>query len=101
MDERRRSKRISVFLEIKEINHKPLGDTYLLNVSEHGARIDTPIRFNSGDQVDFSFILPDMAKEIHRCGKVVWVLPHPSKPKNFLIGLEFSTPWEIGSSIPE
>jgi Tfp pilus assembly protein PilZ len=99
MDERRRAKRISVFLEIKEINHKPLGDTYLLNVSEIGAKIETPVRYNSGDPVEFSFILPDIAKEIHRSGNVVWVLPHPSKPEHFLIGLEFSTPWEIGRRV--
>ncbi|MGA9755391.1 MAG: PilZ domain-containing protein [Desulfobaccales bacterium] len=96
MEERRRDKRISVFLEIKEINNQPMGGTYLLNVSETGAKIETPIRYNSGDPVEFSFILPDMAKEIHRRGHVVWVLPHPSKPEHFLVGLDFSTPWEIG-----
>jgi Tfp pilus assembly protein PilZ len=99
MDERRRAKRISVYLEIKEINHKPLGDTYLLNISETGAKIDTPIKYAAGDPVEFSFILPDMAKEIHRSGQVVWVLPHPSKPGRSLVGLDFSTPWEIGRRV--
>jgi Tfp pilus assembly protein PilZ len=101
MKERRRAKRISVFLEVKEINHKPMGDTNLLNISENGAKIETPKEYASGDPIEFSFILPDMAKEIHRGGRVIWVLPHPSKPGQFLVGLEFSTPWELGKRVKE
>ena len=69
MEERRGAKRISVYLEIKEINHKPLGDTYLLDISETGAKIDTPVHYAISDPVEFSFVLPDMAKEIHRAGR--------------------------------
>ncbi len=99
MEERRRAKRISVFLEVKEINHKPLGNTNLLNISETGAKIETPTEYASGDLIEFSFILPDMAKEIHREGRVIWVLPDPSKPGLFLVGLEFSTAWELGKRV--
>jgi hypothetical protein len=42
-----------------------------------------------------------MAKEIHRSGQVVWVLPHPSKPGRSLVGLDFSTPWEIGRRVKQ
>ena len=101
MEERRRTKRIAVFLEIKEIDHKPVGDTYLLNISENGAKIETPTQYASGDQVEFSFILPDMAKEIHRRGQVIWVLPDPAKPGQSLIGIEFTTPWELGRRIKQ
>ena len=59
MEERRRAKRISVYLEIKEINHEPLGNTYLLTSSETGAKIDTPTKYANGDPVEFSFGLPD------------------------------------------
>jgi Tfp pilus assembly protein PilZ len=96
MDERRRAKRISVFLEVKEIDHKPIGNTFLLNLSDSGAKIETPRKYASGDLVEFSFVLPDMKKEIARQGHVVWVLPHPDKPEASLVGLEFSTPWEVG-----
>lgn len=96
MDERRRAKRISVFLEVKEIDHKPIGNTYLLNISDSGAKIETPRKYASGDLVEFSFVLPDMKKEISRQGQVVWVLPHPDNPEASLVGLEFSTPWEVG-----
>jgi Tfp pilus assembly protein PilZ len=96
MEERRKAKRISVFLEVKEIDHKPIGSTFLLNLSDSGAKIVTPRQYASGDLVEFSFVLPDMKKEITRQGHVVWVLPHPDKPEASLVGLEFSTPWEVG-----
>jgi Tfp pilus assembly protein PilZ len=99
MQERRRAQRISVYLQIKEIDRKPPGDAYLLDISETGAKIDTPDHFDVGDPIEFSFVLPDMAKEIHRRGRVVWALPHPSKPGHDLVGLNFSTPWEIGRKV--
>ena len=96
MEERRKAKRISVFLEVKEIDHEPSGSTFLLNISGTGAKIETPRKYASGDLVEFSFVLPEMKKEITRQGHVVWVLPHPDKPEASLVGLEFSTPWEVG-----
>jgi Tfp pilus assembly protein PilZ len=96
MQERRRTKRISVYLEIKTNNHEAKGSTYLLEISETGAKIDTPINYDPGDPVEFSFVLPDMALEIHRRGQAVWVLPHPAKPGRSLVGLDFSAPWELG-----
>lgn len=99
MEDKRRTKRISVFLEVKEINHLPMGDTNLLDISETGAKIETPAKYASGDQVDFSFILPEMSKEIHRSGNVIWVLPHPSKPRYSLVGLEFKTSWKLGKRV--
>ncbi len=96
MEERRKAKRISVFLEIKEINHKPSGSTFLLNISDSGAKIQTHRKYAAGDPVDFSFVLPEMKKEISRQGHVVWVLPHPEKPEASLVGLGFSTPREVG-----
>jgi Tfp pilus assembly protein PilZ len=95
MEERRRVKRISVYLEIKENNNESQGSTYLLDISESGAKIDTATRYNDGDTVEFSFVLPDMDKEIYRKGSVIWVLPHPSKPGRSLVGLDFTSNWEI------
>ena len=97
MDERRRSQRISVFLEIKEIDRRPLDDTYLLNFSESGAKIETPIKYAPGDLIDFSFVLPDKITEISRRGQVVWVSPHETRPGNYLVGLIFSDAWELGT----
>ncbi len=96
MEERRKAKRIALFLEVKGIDQQPRGNTFLLNISESGAKIETTRKYASGDLVEFSFVLPDMKKEITRQGHVVWVLPHPEKPDASLVGLEFSTPWHLG-----
>ena len=96
MPERRSSKRISVFLEIKEIDRQPLEDTYLLNFSETGAKIETPFKYAAGDRLEFSFILPDKITEVSRRGLVVWVSPHDTKPGHYLVGLTFSDAWELG-----
>jgi Tfp pilus assembly protein PilZ len=96
MEERRRAKRISVYLEIKENNQDASGNTYLLDISETGAKIETATPYTDGDPVEFSFVLPDMDKEIYRKGSVIWVLPHPTKVGRSLVGLDFITNWEIG-----
>jgi Tfp pilus assembly protein PilZ len=98
MEKRRRAKRVSIFLAIKEVNQKPVSDCHLLDISETGAKIDTSLNFASGDLVEFSFVLPDIAKEIRRTGQVIWVIPNPAKPGNSLVGLEYTAAWELGSS---
>ena len=95
MEERRRAKRISVHLEIKTNNPGSDDSTYLLDISETGAKIDTPNTYGAGDPVEFSFVLPDVSLEIHRRSRAVWVLPHPTRPGRSLVGLDFSTPWEL------
>jgi len=101
MEQKRRTKRVSIFLAISEVNHKPVSDCYLLDISEHGAKIDTPANYASGDLVDFSFVIPDIAQEVRRTGQVIWVLPNPAKPGNSLVGLEYTTAWELGRRVKE
>ncbi len=95
MEERRRSQRISVFLEIKEIDRQPLNDTYLLNFSETGAKIETPTEYVSGDSIEFSFVLPDKVTEVSRQARVVWIRPHGNKPGSYLAGVTFTDDWEL------
>jgi Tfp pilus assembly protein PilZ len=101
MEERRRSQRISVYLEVKVIDGQPLDDTYVLNFSETGAKIETPIEYALGDQIEFIFYLPDKVTAISRQGQVVWVTPHDTKPGNFLVGLSLADEWELGRFIPD
>jgi hypothetical protein len=97
--EKRRTKRVSIFLAISELNHQPVRDCHLLDISEDGAKIDTPANYASGDLVEFSFVIPDIAQEVSRTGKVIWVLPNPSKPGHSLVGLEYTTAWELGKKV--
>jgi Tfp pilus assembly protein PilZ len=100
MEDKRGAQRISVFLEIKEIDHKPQDDTFLLNFSETGAKIETLIQYTPGDHLEFIFYLPDKVTAIHRKGDVVWVTPHETKPGRFVVGLELADEWELGRLIP-
>ena len=101
MGEKRSSQRISVFLEIKEIDRKPQDDIYLLNFSENGAKIEAHFQYTPGDQIEFIFSLPDKVTAICRKGQVVWVSPHHPKPGSFLVGLELADGWELERRIPE
>jgi PilZ domain len=96
MPERRTSRRISVFLEIREIDGKPLDNAQLLDFSESGAKIETPFQHAPGELLKFSFALPDRITEVSRQGKVIWALPHDTKPGYYLVGLEFPDAWELG-----
>jgi Tfp pilus assembly protein PilZ len=101
MDERRRSQRISVFLEVKEIDGQPLDDAYVLNFSETGVKIETPRQYAPGKQLQVIFYLPDKVTAISRKGQVVWVSPDNNKPGNFLVGLELADEWELGRLMPD
>lgn len=101
MGERRNSQRISIFLEIKEIDRQPQNDIYLLNFSETGAKIETSFQYTTGDQIEFIFYLPDKVTSICRKGEVIWVTPHAPKPGSFLVGLELAAEWEMGRTPPQ
>lgn len=101
MGEKRSSQRISIFLEIKEIDRQPQADIYLLNFSENGAKIETPYQYTPGDQIEFIFSLPDKVTAISRKGQVVWISPQDPKPGSFLVGLELAAEWELGRIVPE
>ncbi len=96
MEDRRSSHRISLFLEITEIDRQPRDDTFLLDLSETGAKIETPIQYSPGDQIEFIFYLPDKVTAICRKGQVAWVTPHDAKPGSFLVGLDLADEWELG-----
>ena len=75
MGENRSSQRISIFLEIKEIDRQPQDDIYLLNFSENGAKIEAPFEYTPGDQIEFIFSLPDKVTAICRKGQVTGFRP--------------------------
>lgn len=101
MGENRSSQRISIFLEIKEIDRKPQDDIYLLNFSDTGAKIETPFEYTPGDKIEFIFALPDKITAICRKGQVIWIAPHDPKPGSFLVGLELAAEWELERLVPE
>lgn len=112
MAEKRRFKRIPVYIRIKEIDQNPKGEGNLLNISAFGAQVETPIRYRAGDLIKFIYIPPSpslsdlenenkgnaiwnipkgIVEERLIKGRVIWVAPHPNKENHFLVGLTYST----------
>lgn len=89
MEERRRVPRTVELLKIKEINHQPRDDSFVLDHSPLGATLETPLIFTPGDSMEFSYLLPGEEQETHHWGQVIWTLPSPNKPGHFLAGVEF------------
>ena len=92
MEERRREQRKVEFLEIKEINSQPGDGTYLLDHSQSGAKLETPLTFSVGDAVELVYLRPGETRETRRWGQTIWVLPSPTKPGRYLLGVEFLLP---------
>lgn len=90
-EERRRAPRHPVYLEVRELDGQPGTDSYLLDLSEWGAKLEAPIAFTRGAVVELSFVLPGERGATRRRGRVVWVLPLSSQGRCRL-GLEFSEP---------
>lgn len=85
----RRAKRYPVHLEVKELNGQPVADTYLIDISTLGGRLESPTPLALRDQVEFSFYLPDADSETRLAGVVVWVQPAAGKPGHYHLGVEF------------
>ncbi|OGP71979.1 MAG: hypothetical protein A2Z73_04445 [Deltaproteobacteria bacterium RBG_13_60_28] len=92
MEERRREKRAGEFQEIKEINRQPGDGSHILDLSPSGAKLETTLTFSLGEAVEFAYLKPGEAQETRHWGQVVWVLPSPTKPGRYLLGVEFLLP---------
>ena len=92
----RRAQRYPVHLEVKEINGQPVADTFLLDLSALGARLESTIPLPVRNPVDVSFFLPATNQETRVAGAVVWMKPVLTAPGRYQMGLQFfNTNWEI------
>lgn len=92
----RRSQRYAVHLEVKTINGQPVADTFVLDISSLGARLESPLGLAPMRQVEFTFFLPGGDTETRLVGTVVWMRPVLGAPGRFQMGLKFfSTFWGI------
>lgn len=92
MGERRRHPRTVELLEIKELNRQPGDGSFILDHSPFGAKLESPLAFEAGDVVGFSYQRPGEEQATRCYGRVVWVLPVPFKPGRFFVGVEYFRP---------
>jgi len=92
----RRAQRFPVHLEVKKINGQPVADTFLLDLSALGARLESPMPLAPRNQVEISFFLPATDQETLVAGAVVWMKPMVTAPGRYQMGLQFfNTNWQI------
>lgn len=93
---RRGIKRYPVNVEVVELNGQPTSDTYLLDISIHGTKLETSIPLSRHYRVSISFLLQWLERPITALGRVMWVTPLEESPGRFQMGLKFDHPvWEL------
>lgn len=92
----RRVKRFGVRLTVRLINGQPVRDTYVVDLSSLGARLETDKPLAPRNPVEFTVILPDQQGETRLSGQVMWMRPLLHFPGRFHLGVQFFGPnWEI------
>jgi len=85
----RRAQRYPVNLKVKEINGRQVADTYVVDISTSGARLECPVPLKPQDRIKFTFHQPNEDSETKLAGVVVWVKPVPEKTGRYHMGVEF------------
>ncbi|OGR08615.1 MAG: hypothetical protein A3K23_07135 [Desulfobacca sp. RBG_16_58_9] len=85
----RRAQRYPVHLEVKELNGQPVSETYLLDISSLGARMESHLGLAPMKLVEFSIVLPGTETETRMEGSVVWMHPVLGSPGRYHMGVKF------------
>jgi hypothetical protein len=71
----RRAQRYQVNWAVIDINGKPARDSWVVDVSCMGARLDTTAALSPNTPVKFTIVLPDGETELVVNGRVAWMRP--------------------------
>jgi hypothetical protein len=85
----RRAQRHPVRWAVSEINGKPVQDTWMVDVSCMGARLDTTSALIPGLPIRFTVLFPDGETELEVKGRIVWMRPVFASPGRFHQGIQF------------
>ena len=85
----RRAQRYAVHWAVTEINGKPARDTWVVDVSCMGARLETTAALGPNMPVKFTITLPDGETQLTVNGRVVWMRPIFSSRGRFQQGIQF------------
>ena len=85
----RRAQRYQVSWSVTEINGKPVRDSWMVDVSCMGARLDTPAALSPNMPVRFTVVLPDGETELPVNGRVAWMRPVFTARGRFHQGIQF------------
>ena len=92
----RRVQRYPVRWAVLEINDQPASDSWLVDISSLGARLETTFALGPKLPVRFTVLLPDGETKLELAGQIVWMRPIFMREGCFHQGLKFySTNWEL------
>jgi|UniRef100_A0A7C5ANJ5 hypothetical protein len=92
----RRAQRYPVRWPVKTINGLAVKDSWVVDISTLGARLETTKGLSPNCPVEFTVLLPAGDKELVLSGRVVWMRPIFTPPGRYHQGLQFYTPnWDL------
>jgi hypothetical protein len=92
----RRAQRYPVNWAVIDINGKPARDSWLVDVSAMGARLETPAALSPNTPVKFTIVPPDGESEIVVNGRVVWMRPVFMSRGRFHQGIQlYGINWDL------
>ena len=96
----RRAQRHQVNLEVQELNGQRVTDTYLIDISTVGARLESSSPLKPSDRVQFSFHQPNETLATSLAGVVVWAKPVEGKTGRYQMGVEFDSSFLVHRPAP-
>ena len=92
----RKCLRYPVDWEVKTLNSQPVAQTFLLDISAIGARIEGPQPLYQNRNIEFTFLMPGGDGQKRYNGVVKWMRPSVRKPGCYQMGVEFYQPnWSL------
>jgi hypothetical protein len=92
----RRVPRHAVNWQVSAINGQDLPDSFLVDISVLGARVETSAPFFPRSTVELSIMAPGAETEMRVRARVAWVLATPNKLSRYQMGVYFLRPnWEL------
>uniref|UniRef100_A0A7V6A3V7 PilZ domain-containing protein n=1 Tax=Desulfobacca acetoxidans TaxID=60893 RepID=A0A7V6A3V7_9BACT len=85
----RRAQRYAVNWAVTDINGRPARDSWLVDVSCMGARLDTAAALSPNMPIHFMVVLPDGETKLEVNGRVVWMRPVFATRGRYHQGIQF------------
>ena len=92
----RQAQRYPAKLAVTNLNGRPVTDTFLLDISAIGAKMDSSTPLAPRNPVEVIVVFPWTQTETNLSGVVMWMRPSMASPGRYLMGLKFHQRfWDI------
>jgi|GEM_PF-4368120 len=92
----RQSRRYQRRIPVQAINGKAVDDSFLLDISSLGFKVESTVPLTLNDPVQVTFTMPDTGKTVTYTGQVMWTRTTAPLGSRYLLGVKMYIPqWEI------